>query len=425
MTSIDRRSFIGLAGGVTALGMLGMPLHVLGAPKARVVVIGGGYGGAIAAKYLRLADPGIEVTLIEQNKKFVSCPLSNEVLSGEASIDSLSFGYGGLEARGVKLVFDAATAIDPQKRRVTVKGGKSYDFDFAVVSPGVEFKWGAIEGYDEAASQVIPHAWKAGPQTLLLRKQIEAMRDGGTVFIVAPPNPFRCPPGPYERAAQIALYFKHHKPRSKVVILDAKDAFSKQALFQQGWDMHYPGMISWVGAAGDGKVQRVDVKSRKLFTEFGEHQGDVINIIPAQKAGPIAQVAGLTDQSGWCPVNQKTFESSLHKSIYVIGDSCASGPMPKSAYSANTQGKVCAAAIVARVRGEPEPEPAYANTCYSLITPDHGISVAHVFRLVDGKITEVKGSGGVSPIDATAFDRRAEATYARSWFKNITAEMFT
>jgi sulfide dehydrogenase [flavocytochrome c] flavoprotein subunit len=423
MATISRRSFIRAVGGAAILGMA--PAIAISAPKARVVVVGGGYGGAIAAKYLRMADAGIEVTLIEQNARFVSCPFSNEVLAGEANLEGLTFGYQGLATRGINVVIDAATEIDPVRRRVTTKSGRHFDFDRAVVSPGVDFRWGAIQGYDEAASHTIPHAWKAGSQTLLLRKQIEAMTDGGVVYIVAPPNPFRCPPGPYERAAQIAHYLKQHKPRSKVVILDAKDAFSKQGLFRQGWQMHYPGMIEWVGASNDGKVLRVDVNSRTLHTEVQSLKGDVVNIIPAQQAGAIARAAGLADPGGWCPVNQATFESTLHKGIHVIGDSCIAGPMPKSAYSANSQAKVCAATIAAELNGQAPPTPAYTNTCYSLITPEHGISVAHVFRYREGKIEEVPGSGGVSPMDATPADRRAEALFGRSWLRNITAEMFT
>lgn len=424
MDSTKRRDFLKLLPALPLAAWGIAPRHASAAAKARVVVIGGGYGGAIAAKYLKLAEPEMEVVLIEKNRHFVSCPFSNEVLGGEATLDGLTFGYEALSRRGVKVVFDRAVAIDGGAKKIRLAGGQTLKFDRAIVSPGVDFKWGAIEGYDEAASQSIPHAWKAGPQTLLLKKQIETMRDGGRVIIVAPPNPFRCPPGPYERAAQIAHYLQRHKPRSKVLILDAKDAFSKQSLFKQGWEMHYPGMIEWVGAAGDGKVLRIDPKTRRVYTEFSEHVGDVINVIPPQQAGAIAREAGLADAQGWCPVDPRTFESTLQRDIHVIGDSCIAGPMPKSAYSANSQAKVCAAAIVARLRGEELTEPAYTNTCYSLITPEHGISVAHIFALKDGKIVEVPGSGGVSPLDASPAFRKMEAKYARSWYKNITTEMF-
>jgi sulfide dehydrogenase [flavocytochrome c] flavoprotein chain len=424
MTTIDRREFLKVLGTVPLVGWGISPRRANAAAKAKVVVVGGGYGGAIAAKYLKMAVPDMEVVLIEKNRRFVSCPFSNEVLAGDATLDGLTFGYEGLSRHGVKVVFDSAVSIDATAKKIRVAGGQTFAYDRAIVSPGVDFKWGAIEGYDEAASQSIPHAWKAGPQTLLLKKQIEAMPDGGKVVIVAPPNPFRCPPGPYERAAQIAHYLQRNKPRSKVIILDAKDAFSKQGLFKQGWQMHYPGMIEWVGASADGKVLRVDAKTRRVSTEFTDHDADVLNIIPPQQAGAIARQFGLVNEQGWCPVDQRTFESSLHPGIHVIGDSCVAGPMPKSAYSANSQAKACVAAIVAQLNGEALSEPAYTNTCYSLITPDHGISVAHVFELKDNKIIEVPGSGGVSPAEASPAFRKMEATYARSWFKNITTEMF-
>jgi len=426
MRNVTRREFVRLLGAGTGLGLLGVPLVSPGAYRARVVIVGGGYGGATVAKYLRLADPRVEVTLIEKDQQFVSCALSNEVLAGERSIDSLTFGYGALaDFYGVKLVHDEVVDVDPVNRQVSTLGERQFGYDRLVVAPGIGFRWGDIEGYDEAASQVMPHAWYAGEQTLTLRRQVEALDNGGTIYIVAPPNPYKCPPGPYERAALIAHYLQSkRKTRCKIIILDAKDAFAKQALFKQGWGQHYPGMITWVSGSEDGKVLAVDPQIRTLRTEFGEHKGDVVNVIPPQKAGPIAEVAGLTDESGWCPVDQRTFESTLHKDVHVIGDACIAGAMPKSAYSANTQAKVCAAAIVALLDGTPTPDPSYVNTCYSIIAPKHGISVAAVYRLADGKIASVEGAGGVSPLNATGWEREMEATYARSWFENITADIF-
>ncbi len=424
--SMTRRDFIKVAGGATVVGLSGLPLISFATDsKAKVAVIGGGYAGATAAKYLRLINPAIAVTLIEKNKEYISCPLSNEILSGERQMDSLTFNYDALaKVHGVTFVQAEVTEIDPVKKAVTA-GGKTDSYDYIIVAPGVDFKWGAIEGYDEAASEILPHAWKAGPQTLLLKKQLEEMKDGGVVCIVAPPNPFRCPPGPYERAAQIAHYLKQKKAKSKVIILDAKDAFSKQPLFEEGWKKHYGDMISWIKAADDGKVKKVDVKKHTLYTEFGEHKADVINIIPPQQAGALAQKAGLTDDSGWCPVDQKTFESSQHKGIYVIGDASIAGEMPKSGYSANSQAKVCAAAISAVINGGQPAEPSYVNTCYSLITPDHGISVAGIYHVKEGKIVAVEGSGGASPKDASDLQKKLEAEYARSWFENVTADIFS
>lgn len=424
MSNLNRRTFVKLAGSAALVGLVGTPWLARAQTKARVVVIGGGYGGAIAAKYLRMADAGIDVTLVEKNERFVSCPSSNEVLAGERTVDSLTFGYEGLAAHGVNVVHGKVTVIDAAKKQINIEGGHTLDYDYAVVSPGIDFHWEAIDGYDRAAAELMPHAWKAGPQTLLLRKQIEAMADGGTVFITAPPNPFRCPPGPYERAAQIAHYLTRHKPKSKVIILDHKTRFSKQGLFTAGWKRHYGNMISWVSGAEDGKVLAVDPKKGVLITDFSEHKADVANVIPPQRAGAVATRSGLVDDSGWCPVDQRTFESSIHKDVFVIGDSCIAGAMPKSGYAANSQGKVCAAVIAARVNGREPPEPSYVNTCYSLLAPDHGISVAAVYRYEDGKIVAVEGAGGLSPSDASAEIQQREAVYQRSWFRNVTADMF-
>jgi len=434
MSKLTRRDFIKLAGATSGLGMVGLSPLVFAAdkPKAeaakgggRVVVVGGGYGGAIAAKYLRMMDPNVQVTLVEMDKEYVSCPLSNEILSGHRDIKSLTFKYDDAAKKyGYKTVFDEVVEIDAAKKTVKTKGGTKLEYDKLVVSPGVDLNFKAIQGYDEKAAEKLPHAWKAGPQTLLLRKQVEAMKDGGRVIIVAPPNPYRCPPGPYERAAQIAMYLKEKKPKSKILILDPKDKFSKQGLFQAGWQHYYGDMIEWVGGASGGKVDFVDVAAMTVQAEIEKYKGDVINVIPPQMAGAIAKKAGLTDDKGWCPVDQKTFESTIHKDVYVIGDACIAGAMPKSGYAANSQGKVVAGAIVAALNGKAAPATSYVNTCYSLIAADYGISVAGVYELKDGKIVEVPNSGGVSPAVAHPRVRQMEAEYAVSWFKNITADMF-
>ena len=426
MSSINRRGFLRVAGTASLLGGIGgLPgLARAGRNKARVVVVGGGYGGAIVAKYIKLMDPDIHVRLIEKNPEFVSCPLSNEVLSGERNLKSLTFGYRGLSRRGVNVVGDEIVSLDPAARAVKGKSGDRYKYDKLVLAPGVDFRWEAIEGYSAKVAERIPHAWKAGPQTSLLRKQLNAMKDGGVVYIVAPPNPFRCPPGPYERAAQIAHYLKAHKPKSKVVILDAKDKFSKQGLFTAGWNRFYADMIHWIPGAEGGIVEAVNADRMELVGTVETFKGDVINLIPPQKAGAVAAAGGLTDDSGWCPVDQKTFESTLHKDVHVIGDSCIAGAMPKSGYAANSQGKVCAAAIVAAVNAVEMPEPSYVNTCYSIIAPEYGISVAAVYGLTDGKIAAVPGAGGLSPADASPRLRANEAQNARSWFRNIMSDTF-
>lgn len=423
MTHITRRNFLKVAGGTAAVGAIGVPHIALGASK-KVVVVGGGIGGATVAKYLRRADASIEVTLIEPNKHYYTCFMSNEVLGGDRTMDSIKFDYTGLGKHGVKVVNDTVTAIDAKARKVTTAGGQSFNYDRCVVAPGVDFRWDAIGGYDEKAAEVMPHAWKAGPQTTILQKQLQDMKDGGTVIISAPDNPFRCPPGPYERAAQIAHYLKKHKPKSKVLILDAKDKFAKQGLFVAGWKKHYGDMIEWVSAANGGKVESVDVAGRSVQAAVETFKGDVVNVIPPQKAGKIAHTAGLVNDKGWCPINQGTFESTIHTNIHVLGDAAIAGEMPKSGYSANSQAKVCAAAVAALLNGMEAPVPAYVNTCYSLITPEHGISVAAVYQLVDGTIAGVKGAGGLTPADASEEALRREVAYAHSWFKNITADTF-
>ena len=427
MNTLTRRTFLqsSLLSTAAVLGGPSLAVRAATPPKARVVVIGGGYGGAIAAKYLRMSAPDIRVTLIEKDSAYVSCPLSNEVLGGERDLASLTFDYRGLTRRGIAVMQDTVVEIDPAQHFVKGASGNRYNYDKLIVSPGVDYDWAAIEGMSEALSERVPHAWKAGKQTDILRRQLQAMDDGGVFYIVAPPNPFRCPPGPYERAAQVAHYFSTHKPKSKIVILDAKDAFSKQALFQAGWQEHYGDMIEWVSGAEGGIIEAIDPETRTLIGSFEEFQGDVINLIPHQKAGALAQTAGLANESGWCPVDQRTFESSIHKDIHVIGDACIAGAMPKSGYSANSQGKVCAAAIVAAINGEGAPAPSYVNTCYSIIAPEHGISVAGVYRLENGRIVDIPGAGGVSPADADARTRALEQQFALDWFRNITSDMFT
>ena len=429
MSGIDRRDFMRLAGGSMLVGgVLGFPGLVLGASR-KVVVVGGGVGGTTAAKYLKKMDPSVEVTLVTGAPLYVSCFMSNEVLSGERTIESLAFGYEGLARHGVNIIIDRAVGIDPETRTVQTAAGLRLDYDACIVSPGVDFKWDAIEGYDEAVAETIPHAWFAGIQTVTLRRQLEAMPDGGRVIIVAPLNPFKCPPGPYERASQIAMYFKHHKPRSKILILDAKDAFSKQALFIEGWTKLYgygtdDSMIEWIGAAGGGKVTELDASTRTLIGDVEDFQGDVINIIPAQKAGRIAFDADLVD-GDWCPVDKRTFESSRHPGIYVLGDASDATKMPKSAYAANSQAKVAAAAIVARFDGREPDDTTYVNTCYSIVGEDFGISVAAVYTLdaANNSIEPVPDSGGVSPLNAPDEVRKREVSYAHSWFRNVIDDM--
>ena len=382
--SMNRRDFVKTTGAVAAIGAIGLPNIVLGQGK-KVVVVGGGTGGATAAKYIKMADPSIDVTVIEPNKEYYTCYLSNEVLSGDRTLDSIKHGYDGLKAHGVNVVHEKATGIDGEKKVVKTEGGE-YPFDRCIVSPGVSMLYDKIEGYSKEAAEKMPHAWKAGEQTKLLRGQLEAMDDGGVVVIVAPPNPFRCPPGPYERASQIAMYLKEAKPKSKVLILDSKQKFSKQGLFTQGWERLYGfgtenSLIEWQPGPDAGVVS-VNADDMSVETSFGDSvKGAVINVIPPQSAGKIAVESGLADDSGWCPVDKKSFESTLMPGVHVIGDACIATSMPKSGYSANSQGKVAAAAVVSLLNGEEVGTPSYVNTCYSIIGKDYGISVAAVYRL--------------------------------------------
>jgi len=338
--------------------------------------------------------------------------------------------YDGLVKKGVNKVSDRAVALDPAKRTVRTAGGQSFGYDRLIVAPGIEMRFDAIEGYSEAVSEKLPHAWKAGKQTEILKAQIEAMPDGGVFLMVAPPNPYRCPPGPYERASLVAEYLQRNKPKSKVIILDPKEGFSKQGLFQQGWDARYDNggepLIEWVGGADGGLVERVEVAARTVVAKAGRFEGAVINVIPPQRAGKVAHEFALADQSGWCPVNQRTYESRLVEGVHVIGDACIAGPVPKSAYGANSEAKVCAMAVAALLNGQDPPaQPTWVNTCYSLVAADYGISVAGVYFLdAEGKTAENKDAGGVSPKAAPPENRLLEARYADGWYRNIVADTF-
>jgi sulfide dehydrogenase [flavocytochrome c] flavoprotein subunit len=416
MIGPNRRSFLA-----------GASASALGHPAAaravhRVVVVGGGFAGVSCARSLQRM--GVAVTLVEPSADYTACPLSNSVLAGLRELEQQRFNYDAVRRQGVTVARQAATVVDAAAKRVTLADGSILPFDRAVIAVGVDMDFTALPGYDAATAEVAPHAWKAGPQTTLLRRQLEAMEDGGTVAISVPANPYRCPPGPYERASLIAWYLKTHKPRSKLIILDAKDAFSKQRLFQAAWGALYPGMIEWVGLSGGGKVTEVHAAERELVTEFGRHKAQVVNIIPPQRAGRLATASGVVDRSGWASIDPATFESRQQPLIHVIGDACIAGGMPKSAFAANSQAKACAEAVAELLRGHDPVQPKLINTCYSLVGPGYGISVAGVYRPANGLLTDVEGAGGVSPLDAPLSTRVAEAAYADAWFKTITAEAF-
>jgi NADPH-dependent 2,4-dienoyl-CoA reductase/sulfur reductase-like enzyme len=404
-----------------AAALLPMPALAQGA-AGRVVVIGGGFAGASCARALKALDARINVTLVEASRTFIACPFSNLVIAGMRELTAQQFGYDKVAAASVTMAFSSASAVDPQAKSVTLADGNRLAYDRLVLAPGIDIRWDGLPGYDEAAANVMPHAWKAGEQTTLLRRQLESMEDGGLVVISAPANPFRCPPGPYERASLIAYYLMTKKPKSKLIVLDAKDAFSKQRLFQNAWKELYPN-LEWVSLSSGGKVTSVEPASKTVVTDFSRHQAAVANIIPPQKAGRIAELAQVADRSGWCPVDAMTFESKQQPNIHVIGDAAIMGAMPKSAFSANAQAKVCAAALAKLLAGDKPVEPRLINTCYSVVAPDYGITVAGAYRPKDGVLVDAEG-GGVSPIDAPASARAAEARYADGWFNTITTEVF-
>src|SRR5690625_842585 len=422
MTRRDLLKMFGAAGAIGAFGTLSLTACSSGGDAARVVVVGGGFGGATAAKYLKFFNPGLDVTLVEPATEFYTFPFSNLYLGGLRQMKAIRHGYDTLRDRyGVNVVHAYADDVDGDKKTVRLSTGDEISYDKLVLSPGIDIRWNALEGYDEAAAQFAPHAWKAGDQTRLLRQQLEAMEDGGTFILSAPANPFRCPPGPYERVSLIAHYFTQHKPRSKILILDAKDNFSKQGLFTNGWAELYGDMIEWVGLSNDGRVVRVDAENRTVETEFGTiHEASVLNVVPPQKAGFIADRAGVTNESGWAPVKPHTFESQQVDDIYVIGDASIAAPMPKSGFCANNQAKVVAAAIVAELDGREPVDPKWANTCYSVLSPEYGISVANVYGVVDGKIADL--GGGLSPSEASADFRLREARYAVNWYNAISQD---
>jgi len=420
----NRRNFVKALGVGSAMGCV--PLSAWGASDPlktggkRVVVLGGGFGGTIAAKTLRMADPSIEVVLVDRETSYVACPTSNLVIGGSRTIEQNRIGYDKLVSHhGITFVQGRVTAIDPAaKTLIGAKGAIAYDR--LIVSPGIDFRFEEIRGYDPATTpQIMPHAYKGGEQTLLLRKQLEKMPDGGVFVIAIPSFPIRCPPGPYERICQVAWYFKQAKPKSKIIVLDANpDILSKGRLFRKAWAKYYDGMIDYRANQG---VVRVTPASRTVHTEVEDVRGDVVNVIPPQRAGNIARVAGLIGpDKSWCPINATTFESTMQKNIHVIGDACVAGAMPKSGYSANSEAKVCAANIVALMNGKETTEMSGINVCYSTISAKEVVSVAGVYAVKDGKIIAVPNSGGVSP-DLS----EVEAVYASSWLKNILTEMST
>jgi NADPH-dependent 2,4-dienoyl-CoA reductase/sulfur reductase-like enzyme len=388
----------------------------------RVIVIGGGFGGAACARALRKA--GLAATLVTDTAPYTASPMSNAVIAGLRELKAQQFGYDALARDGIDVAISAATKIDPTARSVTLANGKALPYDRLVLSPGIDFRWNAIQGYDEAASAIIPHAYRGAEQIALLRRQLEAMDDGGTVVIAAPVNPARCPPAPYERASLIAHYLKTRKPRSKVIVLDAKDSFTMQKLFENAWKALYPGMLEWVSVSSGGAPTSVDPKTRTISTDFDKYEAAVANVIPPQKAGHLAEIAGVADRTGWCPVDPLTFESKLQPNIHVIGDAAIAGAMPRSASAATQQAKICAAAMAALFAGKPAPAPTLTSSCFSLIAPDYAISQRGTYRPVGDLYNESEPGITMSPLEAAPAVRAGEAREATAWFTDITTGVF-
>jgi sulfide dehydrogenase [flavocytochrome c] flavoprotein subunit len=415
-----RRAVVG--GIAAAVAASAFPCPSFAQSAARVAVIGGGFGGASCTRALRRLDPKLAVTLIEPNRSFIACPFSNEVIAGLRDMELQQFSYDRIAAGGVTVVAQAAAKVDPLTRVIGLADGSTLTYDSLVLAPGIDMRFDALSGYDEAASNKMPHAWKAGEQTMLLRQQLEAMEDGGVVVIAVPAAPLRCPPAPYERASLIAHYLKTQKPRSKILILDAKDGFSQQRLFENAWKELYPGMIERIALSQGGRVTSVDAASRTIVTDFGNYSADVANVIPPQQAGRIAGIAGVADNTGWCPIDPVSFASKLAPNIYVIGDACFAGGIPKSASAANAQAKACAAAIVNALAGKASETPRLNGACYNTVAPGYAFSLKGIYQPKDGQFVEAEVI--TSAVEAPRDVRQREAEQALDWYKTITVDAF-
>ena len=423
MKTFNRRQALALS--ATAVTGLLLASPALGANRPKIIIIGGGFGGISAATVLKTIQPDFDITIVTETDSFSTCPFSNLVIAGLRSLKSITFSYKNIAAQGISIKVGKVTAIDAVKRVLSLADGSNLSFDRCIASPGIEMQFDQIPGYTEALQNLMPHAWKAGAQTLQLRDQLSSMRQGGTFIIYAPNTPYRCPVAPYERASLVAHYFTRHNPTAKILIVDEKDSFAKQALFTQAWELLYPGMITHFPFSETGGIIEVDAKNLEIMTSFENFKGDVVNFIPPQKAPQFLLQSGLSGNGLWCQIDEATFESKHAPNIHILGDAALVGDMPKSGFSASVQGGICAHAVASLMNGEPPKTAVLLNTCYSLVAPDYGISVAGAYRINDeGRLRSIKNTGGASSIDASDEVRKAEASYAYDWYNSLTHIMF-
>jgi len=426
MIDFTRRRFVALAGSALGAGATA-PLfapRAIGQARPKLVVIGGGPGGGTVARYVNRDSAGaVDVTLIEPQKNFTTCFFSNLYVGGFRTLPSITHGYDKVRKESIKVVHEAAAAIDRDKREVRLAGGGRLAYDRLVVAPGIDLKWESVPGYSEAAADVMPHAWKPGPQTELLARKLNAVNDGDTIVMICPPNPYRCPPGPYERVSMFAhvLKSKGHR-KTQIVVLDVKPSFSKQGLFMEGWERHYPGMVQWQDPKVHGGIKHVDPSSGEVKTDLATHKAALVNVIPAQMAGRIARDAGLADPSGFCPIEPETMKSKMDGNVFVVGDACIPGDMPKSAFSANSQAKVAAMTIRGELTDARRFPARYSNTCWSLIAPDDDVKVGGTYEPGDGKIKQA--TTFVSQKGEAAEIRKQNYRESVDWYAAITADVF-
>jgi len=416
--SINRRTF--MATSAVAAATLAAPM-VRAAGTPNVVVVGGGAGGATAARYIAKDSKGaINVTLIEPTRRYYTCFFSNLYLGGFKEMEELGHGYGSMAAGGVNVVHDWAVGVDRDAKTVSLAGGGSLPYDKLILSPGIDFVDGAVEGWDLSAQNAMPHAYKAGSQSELLRAQLESMPQGGTFAMVAPPNPYRCPPGPYERVSMVAHFLKQNNPTAKILVADPKAKFSKMALFQEGWANHYSGMVDWIGDDFGGGNVLVDPGAMTITIDGEVTNVDVCNVIPAMKAGRIADMAGVTE-GNWAPVNAADMSTKADADIYVLGDASSQGDMPKSGFSANSQAKVCANAVRGALTGSRVFPAKFSNTCWSLIATGDGVKVGATYEATPEKIAKVDGF--ISQTGESADVRQATYLESEGWYTGITTDM--